>query len=85
MSDQANFYDQTPRCRSSAGGYCFLLLLVLTGVAVQGGSRRSAGHLPEGKIVYCPECGKKVRLGADGYGYCRKCRLDFDGSKAEEA
>lgn len=85
MSDQVDPGAQAPRWKPPAGSQCLWMLFVVAGVAVHWGSRRSAGHLTEGKLVFCPECGKKVRLGADGYGYCRKCRLEFDGSKAEEA
>ena len=37
-----------------------------------GGSRR-------GYVFVLHDCGEKVRLKADGWGFCRECRTEFDG------
>jgi hypothetical protein len=85
MSDQACSWSPTPY-RMVASASCWVwAILIVTRLATHGGSRRSPGYLQQRKIVLCPACAKKVRLQADGRGYCRKCRLDFDGRKAKEA
>lgn len=43
-----------------------------------------APRLSRGPVVLHPDCGRKVRLGADGWGYCRGCRQEFDGADAWE-
>jgi hypothetical protein len=60
-------------------------LLAAIRFAIDMGPRSAPGYDPRRKVVLCPSCGKKVRLEADGWGYCRRCRLEFDGSVAEEA
>jgi hypothetical protein len=60
-------------------------ILVFARFAVDGGARSAPGYDPYRRVVLCPWCGKKVRLKADGWGYCSRCRADFDGSNAEGA
>jgi hypothetical protein len=61
------------------------MLLVFMRFAVDRGPLSAPGYNSRGQVVRCPTCGKKVRLGADGWGYCRKCRREFDGRSAREA
>jgi hypothetical protein len=43
----------------------------------------SCGHSSHNRNpVVLHDCGKKVRLEADGWGYCRECRVEFDGAKS---
>jgi hypothetical protein len=35
-------------------------------------------------FVLCPECAGKVRLAADGWGYCRHCGGEFRGRAAPQ-
>lgn len=32
--------------------------------------------------VVLHDCGRKIRLGADGWGFCRACGTEFDGKDA---
>jgi hypothetical protein len=64
---------------------CLWALLAAVRFATDVGPRSGPGYDPRRKVVLCPECGRKIRLEADGWGHCRRCRLTFDGSVAEEA
>lgn len=70
--------------RAASARSCWMLL-VLVRFAVDRGPLSAPGYNSRGQVVRCPTCGKKVRLGADGWGYCRKCRSEFDGRSAKEA
>lgn len=86
MADEISSWPPTDSCRAlAASAWWFSVLLVVVRFAVDGGPRSSAGYDPRRKVVLCPHCKKKVRLEPDGWGYCRSCRRDFDGRKAEEA
>jgi len=61
------------------------MLLLSMRFAVDRGPLSAPGYNSRGQVVRCPTCNKKVRLGADGWGYCRKCRREFDGRSAREA
>jgi hypothetical protein len=44
--------------------------------------RSAGGYDPrrsERPVVTHPPCGKKIRLEADDWGYCRTCQMEFDG------
>jgi hypothetical protein len=71
-------------CRALAALRLFWVL-AFARFAVDGGTRSAPGYDPYRRVVLCPWCGRKVRLGADGWGYCRTCRSEFDGSNAEGA
>lgn len=59
-------------------------LFILLAASAEGGARSSAGFDPRKRRVWCPQCGKKVRLRADGWGYCRRCGAEFDGRYAQD-
>jgi hypothetical protein len=61
------------------------VLLAVALLAVDGGPLSAPGYGPIGRVVRCPWCHKKVRLAADGWGYCRRCDQEFSESEAEEA
>ena len=74
-----------PRGRVAPAPLLWTLLLLFMRFAVERGPLSAPGYNSRGQVVRCPTCGKKVRLGADGWGYCRKCRREFDGRNAREA
>jgi hypothetical protein len=77
-----------PRVRSggrAAPAWLSWMTLVFMRFAVDRGPLSAPGYNSRGRVVRCPTCGKKVRLGTDGWGYCRKCRRNFDGRSAKEA
>ena len=47
-------------------------------------SLRSGGNDPRRRRrpIVLHSCGAKVRLGADGWGFCRECRVEFNGRDA---
>lgn len=60
-------------------------LLAVASLITSRGPLSAPGQDPDGgKVVRCPECGRKVRLARDGWGTCPKCGA-FDGGSAEKA
>jgi len=43
----------------------------------------TGGFDPRHRPVVLHDCGRRIRLGADGWGYCRACRAEFDGLAAQ--
>lgn len=38
------------------------------------------GHGHNSRPIVLHDCGEKVRLQADGWGFCRECRVEFNGA-----
>jgi hypothetical protein len=55
-----------------------LWLVAVIRLAVQGGPRSAPGYNRPNRFEPCPQCGHKVRVEADGWGYCRRCGKEFD-------
>ena len=85
MPDEINSQSRARSGLGAAPARLPWMLLVFMRFAVDGGPRSSPGYNLRGRVVLCPTCGKKVRLEKDGWGYCRKCRREFDGRSAREA
>jgi hypothetical protein len=77
MPDDSSSSSPAPSCRLLAIASLGLWMLEVTRFAVDGGPRSSPGYNRRRKFAPCPKCGKKVRVGADGWGYCRNCRQEF--------
>ena len=77
MPDEASSAPPTRYCRALALAVRWLWVLAVMRFAVQGGPRSAPGYNHRRKFVPCPKCGKKVRLQADGWAYCRSCRSEF--------
>lgn len=78
MPDARSLPSPAPRYRTLTMVASGLWLFEVTLLAVQGGPRSAPGYNRRSRFEPCPECGEKVRVGADGWGYCRNCREEFD-------
>ena len=38
------------------------------------------GHNRRQRVYVLHDCGEKVRLAADGWGFCPECRVEFNGA-----
>jgi hypothetical protein len=86
MADEKSSWLPTRSCQvSRLRASCLWALIAAMRFATDVGPRSGPGYDPRRKVVLCPECGRRIRLEADDWGYCRRCRLTFDGSAAEEA
>lgn len=65
-----------PSCRALAIAFLGLWGFAIARLTVEGGPRSAPGYNRR-KFAPCPKCGKKVRVEADGWGYCRNCRQEF--------
>jgi hypothetical protein len=54
-----------------------LLAFGIARIAVEGGPRSSPGYNRRKRYAPCPKCGNQVRVGTDGWAYCRSCRHEF--------
>jgi hypothetical protein len=79
MPDDSSSPSPVPSgCRLLTIASLGLWVFEVTRFAVDGGPRSSPGYNRRRKFALCPKCGHKVRVGADGWGYCRKCREEFN-------
>jgi hypothetical protein len=85
MLDEVSTPPRAGPGRTAAPARLSWMLLVFVRFAVDRGPLSAPGYNSRGQVVRCPTCHKKVRLGADGWGYCRKCRCEFDGRNAKKA
>lgn len=78
MPDASSWSSPAPRYRALTTVAWGLWLFEVARLAVQGGPRSAPGYNRRNRFEPCPQCGEKVRVAADGWGYCRSCRQDFD-------
>jgi hypothetical protein len=78
MSDHSGPPSRVPSRPLAMVAALGLWVLGLARIAVDGGTRSSPGYNRPKRYEPCPQCGKKVRVKAGGWGYCRNCREEFN-------